>query len=145
MLDNGNPVKRVYELKQRLEAKEATLSSNLVRVKEELQAVSKTLDLLEEKRIKPGQRVNLGVRPEELKGLTHLEALVYIAVKNNNILKTSPARLLLIEAGLLRQGKNSSRTLYLAVDRSDRFESVKRGEYRVCAERLDRVSIIPFD
>ena len=131
MLENGNSVKRIYELKERLEAKKIVLSSNLVRVEEELRAVSKTLDLLDEKRTRTrrGQNVNLGVRPEELKGMTQLQALVHIAGRNNHILETSPARLLLIEAGLLRDGKNSSRTLYLTVDRSNRFQSVKRGHY----------------
>ena len=133
MLDNGNSVRRVHELRERLKAKRDSLSSNLAKVEEELLAVSKTLDLLEEKRtrISPGQRINLGVRPEELNGMTQLQAVIHIALKNNGLLKVSPVRRLLVQSGLLGSGKNASRILYSAIDRSGKFESVKRGEYQL--------------
>ena len=75
------------------------------------------------------QTVN--IRPDELVGLIIEDAAVLIAERSGGLLKSTPARKVMIAAGLLDDSRNGGTKLYQALSRSERFESVQRGEYRL--------------
>lgn len=129
---------RIVALKSKLETRLETLSQKLAETQKQLTQVQSTLDLLqsEQKNTPKGKRkANLGVSPAELKGMTQPQALAYIAEKNNGRLEVAPARLLLVDAGIMKGGKNASNVLFSVIDRSDRFERIKRGEYKLRPEK----------
>lgn len=67
----------------------------------------------------------------ELHGKTHLGALEYIASKNNNIVKVTDAKRLMIQAGLIKNAKNALSMLYTVIARSEKFERINPGEYKL--------------
>ena len=72
----------------------------------------------------------LEVEPAELQGKTLDEALIYIAEQNGGIVPSTAARHVLTEAGVLT-GRQIGNRLWVALDRSDRFERVAKGRYRL--------------
>ncbi len=66
-----------------------------------------------------------------LKGLTQIEALVEHARVNNGLLRLPYARRDMIDAGLIRTPKNAPGIISILISRSDRFERLKRGVYRL--------------
>jgi hypothetical protein len=89
----------------------------------ELAEISKTEDLI-----------------KELKGkTTQLAALIVIARKNNGVLRTVEAKELLQRSGLMKPTKNAANILYNVIMRSERFEHVSPGTYRL------KPGIVPID
>ena len=83
---------------------------------------------------KPKKRIrrneNLGILPEQLRGMKLEAALVFIAQKHGGDLNSSASRELLIEAGVLT-GKQTGNTLWNTLQLSENFEKVSRGKYRL--------------
>ena len=71
-----------------------------------------------------------GVDPAELKGKTQLQALILIA-RRNGVLNMAEARRTLLLAGLVRNAKNAGSILYTVMARSERFEKVSPGVYKL--------------
>jgi hypothetical protein len=70
----------------------------------------------------------------KLRKLTQVQALVVIAKHNNGIVRAQEAKRLLIKAGVMRQTKNSTNIIHAVILRSEKFERVRPGEYRLKAE-----------
>ena len=70
---------------------------------------------------------------QSLKGLTQIEALEKIAKASpDGRFRIADARALLIRAGLINSPKgNEANILYNAINRSEKFERVGHGEYRL--------------
>lgn len=66
-----------------------------------------------------------------LKGLTHSAAVVAIAKHNGGIVRAQDAKRLMIRAGIMSQTKNSTNMTHNAILRTDKFERVAPGEYRL--------------
>jgi hypothetical protein len=66
-----------------------------------------------------------------IKGMTQVQALTAIARSNGGLIRAQEAKRLLIRAGLMRQTKNSTSTIHSVIIRSEKFERVNPGEYRL--------------
>ena len=75
----------------------------------------------------------LDISADELRGRPLEEALIFIAERNDGVLPSTPAREVLIEAGVLR-GLQTGNALWLALDRSERFTRESKGRYRLLDE-----------
>src|ERR1022692_242249 len=67
----------------------------------------------------------------KIRNMTQVQALVTIAKHNNGIIYAQEAKRLLIKAGVMRQTKNSTNIIHAVIVRSEKFEKVKPGEYRL--------------
>ena len=60
-----------------------------------------------------------------------MNALLTIASRNGGHLKVNGAKKIMIEAGLIRTPKNAATVIYALISRSEKFEWVVPGEYRL--------------
>ncbi|MGA2416980.1 MAG: hypothetical protein ABSF59_21185 [Candidatus Sulfotelmatobacter sp.] len=67
----------------------------------------------------------------KLRGMTHKEAVVAIAKKNNGVVRSQDAKRLMISAGVMKATKNSSRMVHNAIKSANLFEPIAPGEYRL--------------
>ena len=105
------------------------LQQRLDELDKQLEAVETTVHLL--RYGKSGRSYTDKSLISELRGKTHIDALLTIAGKNNNRLKATEAKRLMIEAGLIRNPKTALSMLYTIINRSGKFERVRPGEYRL--------------
>lgn len=63
--------------------------------------------------------------------MTQVQALVAIARRQNGLIRAQEAKRLLIDAGRMRKTKNSTSVIHSVIIRSERFERVNPGEYRL--------------
>src|SRR5215831_11372827 len=67
----------------------------------------------------------------KLRGMTHSAAVVAIAKHNGGIVRAQDAKRLMIKAGIMSQTKNSTNMTHNAIIRTDLFERIAPGEYRL--------------
>jgi hypothetical protein len=70
----------------------------------------------------------------KLRKLTQVQALTVIAKHYGGTLKAQEAKRLLIKAGVMRETKNSTNIIHAVILRSEKFERVRPGEYRLKTE-----------
>lgn len=70
-----------------------------------------------------------------LRNMTQVQALVTIAKHNDGLVRAQEAKRLLIKAGVMRETKNSTNIIHAVILRSDKFERVRSGEYRLKGSR----------
>ncbi len=121
-------------LRDRLQLRKARYSQKLVEVDEQLKAVGLTVSLLSRGEERESEEQPLAVAPNEIRGMTQVEALVYIARNNANRVKIVPAKKLLAKAGVMKLTKNSYNILYTVINRSEKFKKVGPGEYELLGE-----------
>jgi hypothetical protein len=128
-------------LRERLETRVKNLEAQLAQAHTQLQSVVTTLNLLGHKsNEKAGEteaymeQVKLIYPPQQLKGLTHHEALERIARANNNRVKITDAKLVLIAAGMISTPKNAYSILSNTIGRVGKFRKVGPGEYELPRE-----------
>jgi hypothetical protein len=79
----------------------------------------------------------LGVSPEEIEGLSVLEAALLIADRNDGVLLSTPARELMVKARVLEDVPAASTALYAVLNDSGHFEKgEKRATYLLSKMRL---------
>jgi hypothetical protein len=66
-----------------------------------------------------------------LRKLTQVQALTVIAKHYGGTFKAQEAKRLLIRAGVMRETKNSTNIIHAVIVRSEKFEKVRPGEYRL--------------
>jgi hypothetical protein len=66
-----------------------------------------------------------------LKGLSHEAAVVAIAKYNGGTVRTQEAKRLMIKAGIMSPTKNATNMAHNAIQRSEKFDWVSPGEYRL--------------
>ena len=127
-----------------LHAERDRAETRLQQIGDEISAVEQTIDIYRRRGSKlpaePLPNVNAG----EFRGLSQLDALILIANKHGGRFKVSPARKLMVEAGLFKNPDNASGAIHTVIQRSDRFERVKKGTYRLIA-RVDRRATMPVE
>ncbi len=69
--------------------------------------------------------------PARLHGLSHRQAVIAIAKHNGGALVAQDAKRLMIEAGIMRETKNSTHMVHNAIINSERFERTGRGTFRL--------------
>lgn len=124
-------IQYLTQIKRELAAKRDRLLRPLQEVEKELEGVTATIALV--------LRASGGVEKEnavdfpirKLRGLTHTQALIEIANYNGGTLKAQDARGLMIRAGVMRDTKNATHMVHGAIARSEAFERIGRGEYRL--------------
>ncbi|SRR5712692_1721683 len=131
MGDRDQTIQYLTQLKRDLTAKREKLARPLAEVDKKLADVSSVLGMIlsgpasEEIEIVPGFPL------KKLKGLTHVQALVEIAKYNGGTLAAQEAKDIMIRAGVMRNTKNSTHMVHGAIARSEAFERIGRGEYRL--------------
>jgi hypothetical protein len=66
-----------------------------------------------------------------LKGLSHSNAAIAIARHNGGVVRTQEAKRLMIKAGIMSNTKNSTNMAHNAIKRTEMFDKVSPGEYRL--------------
>lgn len=79
----------------------------------------------------------------KLRKLTQVQALVVIAKHYGGTFKAQEAKRLLIRAGVMRETKNSTNIIHAVILRSEKFERVRPGEYRLAVNDLSKESARP--
>jgi hypothetical protein len=123
----------LHGLKKTLYQRVERLRGELQEAEAELQAVTKTLQLLTKGRGREEREIESKVEAfiHELHGLTQVEALVKLAKANGNRLKTKDAKRILVAAGLIKSRKNAANILFTTIQRSERFKRIVPGEYEL--------------
>jgi hypothetical protein len=80
----------------------------------------------------------------KLRKLTQVQALTVIAKHYGGTFKAQEAKRLLIRAGVMRETKNSTNVIHAVIIRSEKFERVRPGEYRL-KEITPKSTPAPFD
>ncbi len=126
------------DLRRRLEVEEQSLNYKLGEVRKRLDSVVTTLDLLKETRAADSEFIKAlnTVYPNDLQGLTQLDALIKIASANKNRLKLTVAKDLLLRSGVTKSKKNANNIIFNVIKRSARFKRVGSGEYELLPETI---------
>ena len=118
-----------------LQTKADRLRADLEAVEGDIAALQRAIDIFE---TPSGSKTRIrrlaitNVSPDELRGLGIEEAAVRIALKNGGVLVSTPARELLVEAGVLTLVQ-SKYQLWETLKSSKRFEPTgQRGRWRLC-------------
>jgi|HubBroStandDraft_5_1064220.scaffolds.fasta_scaffold00822_1 hypothetical protein len=115
-------------------AKRERLRKPLAQVEEDLQHITAVIALYERRGgevVVEGTLDALECPPSRLRGMTQLEAIVEIAHCNNGVVRAQDAKRLMIKAGVMKATKNSTNMTHGVIIRSERFDRVKPGEYRL--------------
>ena len=123
-------VQYLADHKRDLLAKREHLLRPLQALDQEIEHVSATLRSLQGDSRKvevPANDFPVG----KLRKLTQVQALIVIAKHNNGIVRAQEAKRLLIKAGVMRETKNSTNIIHAVILRSEKFERVRPGEYRL--------------
>lgn len=129
MSANIHVADEVSKLYEKLQIKRDKLREQLEEVEKEFAAVSTTLKLM--------GLPTPGLSNLDLSGKSHLEALITISKASNDVLVVKTARRLMTRAGLFKNPKNASSVLFTALSRSDRFESIGKGKYKLLSEQKE--------
>jgi hypothetical protein len=128
MSQNEATFAELLRLKQRLEEKYEFLTKQCEEVEKQLLSVTTTLDLLGY-RGEDKPREELIFPPEQVKGLTHHQALERIAKANQGRFKMTEAIRVLVAARLISNPKNAYSILFNTIKRVGKFKRVGPGEY----------------
>ena len=129
---------KALSLAQKIERLEETLKTT----RQEHDALILTLDMFDPPSPKRTRRQTaLDISPDDLRGKSLDDALIYIAEKNAGVLPSTAARVLLVDAGVLT-GSQVGNTLWNALDQSERFERESKGRYRLVDDLLDPVRLV---
>jgi hypothetical protein len=116
--------------KELLEQRDRLLAP-IQKLDQEIEHVTATMRSLQQ----PTSRASSAVAEEfpvgKLRKLTQVQALVVIAKHYGGTFKAQEAKRLLIKAGVMRETKNSTNIIHAVILRSEKFERVRPGEYRL--------------
>jgi len=79
----------------------------------------------------PKQVVSPASPIANLRGLSQKQAVIAIAKANGGVIKAQYAKRLMIEAGIMKNTKNSTRMVHNAIINSERFDRIAPGEFRL--------------
>jgi hypothetical protein len=128
------------DYKKRLLARRERLMLPIQEVEQEIEHIAATIRSLQ----KPPQpavgftaTLTVDFPIGKLRKLTQVQALTVIAKHYGGTFKAQEAKRLLIKAGVMRETKNSTNIIHAVIVRSEKFERVKPGEYRLKAARIN--------
>jgi hypothetical protein len=122
------------KLRDGLDQRHSELIAEIEDVNRKLESVTTTIALLREQEMPLSHRVarlRRSIEAHGLRGLTQVQALTKIAENNGGILQSAHAKTLLLQAGLIRNPKNAANILFSVIQRSEKFERVSPGVYRL--------------
>ncbi|MGA9157497.1 MAG: hypothetical protein WB249_11950 [Candidatus Sulfotelmatobacter sp.] len=135
-MGNSQLVDGLLALKNRLQDTRDTAKRDFDESERRLQAVMTTLAVLMEEAL-PAPIVHVVDLEEErlIEELrtkhTQLQGLIAIAHRNKGVVSTKDAIRLLQRSGLMSPTKNASNILYNVINRSERFDQLGGGKYRL--------------
>ncbi|MGA9510548.1 MAG: hypothetical protein WBV55_18150 [Candidatus Sulfotelmatobacter sp.] len=117
-----------------LKAKRQTIMEKLEVFEEDLEHLNATIHFLEKESV-ADRLLTPDVKAEfpigQLRNLTQVQAVVAIAKHNGGIVKAQDAKHLMIQAGVMRNTKNSTNIAHNVILRSGKFERIAPGEFRL--------------
>ena len=117
------------------------LRGSLADAEQRRDALALTLEHFQPPAVKRTRRqADIDVSPDELRGKAIGEALLLIANRGGGILRSTVARELLVEAGVIR-GTQAGNALWTALDRSKNFVREAKGRYRLLNAVAERPSL----
>src|SRR5450759_129591 len=119
-----NVVRRLQVELERLNERLMRAEREHQEAEDDRQAIARTIAILTRKTARAN--IELNVRPADLAGMTQEQAVVHIAEQGNGVLRSGPTKNLLLHAGLISNPKNAASILYTLLQRSGRFEQVRR-------------------
>ena len=123
----------IMALQRKLQSLKDVAKRDLEEIDRQLHAVATTLELLRKETspkvgsVASEQEILAELRTKK----TQVPALIAIARHNGGILLTKDAKYLLQRAGLMKVTKNASNILYNVINRSERFDNIGPGKYRL--------------
>jgi hypothetical protein len=140
MRTNDTTYTELLTLRDRLDRHQAEIQRELDEVNKNLDSVSRTLELLDRASSdgtpapRPLTSVNRAptdsIDVASLRGMKQVDALKKIAEHGGGQVKTSIAKKLFLQAGLIKNPKNANNILFAVIQRSGLFERVEPGVYR---------------
>lgn len=133
-------VEYLSDYKKKLIARRERLMLPVQEAEQEIEHVTATIRSLQKP---PGPAVSVtGTLTVDfpigkLRKLTQVQALTVIAKHYGGTFKAQEAKRLLIKAGVMRETKNSTNIIHSVILRSDKFEKVRPGEYRLRSARIE--------
>jgi hypothetical protein len=123
----------------KLRAKANELQQKLEEMRKTLEHIEGVLALYQPTSAQNVSSVDLNVSADtsadipssRLKGLSHEAAAIAIAKYNGGIVRTQEAKRLMIKAGIMSPTRNATNMAHNAINRSDKFERINPGEYRL--------------
>ena len=119
----------IADLRRDVDERQARLmaeTGELAIAQVQLRALETTAKIYRERHLVPGL-----AQAEEIEDMTQIEGMVHIAYQGNGIFKVKDVRRIMLEAGKISNPKNASNILYTLIKRSDRFERISPGVYRL--------------
>ncbi len=136
MVEDKVIVETLSQALAELRGRESQMQTELADLRRAIEAVGTTLSLYQQKVDIPiSERMQtMETIVDELRGMTHLDALKLIAVRGGGRFRLTYARDLMDKAGLLKNPKNALGSMSTTMDRSGLFKRVSRGEYELLSE-----------
>ena len=117
--------------KKELLSRRERLLLPLQELDQEIEHVTATMRSLQKPTIRTASAAAEEFPIGKLRKLTQVQALMVIAKHYGGAFKAQEAKRLLIRAGVMRETKNSTNIIHAVIVRSEKFEKVRPGEYRL--------------
>jgi hypothetical protein len=127
----------ITDYKKKLLARRERLMLPIQEVEQEIEHIAATIRSLQKPLQPAGFTATLDFPIGKLRKLTQVQALTVIAKHYGGTFKAQEAKRLLIKAGVMRETKNSTNIIHAVIVRSEKFEKVKPGEYRLKTARIN--------
>jgi hypothetical protein len=138
MEDRDFAVKYLTEHRKDLLERRERLIRPVQELDQEIEHVDATLRSIQGPKLTGFAALTIPTVPEfpigKIRKLTQVQALVVIAKHYDGTFKAQEAKRLLIKAGVMRETKNSTNIIHAVILRSEKFEKVRPGEYRLKEE-----------
>jgi hypothetical protein len=130
------------DYKKKLLARRERLMLPIQEVEQEIEHLTATIRSLQKPQQPAGFTATITVDFPigKLRKLTQVQALTVIAKHYGGTLKAQEAKRLLIKAGVMRETKNSTNIIHAVIVRSEKFERVRPGEYKLKESNSTRLT-----
>jgi hypothetical protein len=132
-MDKDKVIQHLLEHKRDLMSRREVLFRPLANIDKEIEHVTATIASLQRKGVPVSVTASISIDfpLSRIRGKTQVEALVAIAKHYDGIVRAQEAKKLLIKAGVMRETKNSTNIIHAVIVRSEKFDRVRPGEYRL--------------
>jgi hypothetical protein len=131
MEDRDFTIKFLTDHRKALLERREKLYRPLQELDQEIEHIDGTLRSLQKPAVSVTATVSFDFPIGKLRKLTQVQALMVIANHYGGTFKAQEAKRLLIKAGVMRETKNSTNVIHAVIIRSEKFERVRPGEYRL--------------
>jgi len=144
-------IQYLTQKKRELNEKKDKLMRPILELDKEIAAVTATLAIALRDDVSVALEAE-GFPLRKIKNMTQTQALVEIAKYNGGTIRSLEVKPILIAAKLMKNTKNAAHMVNGAIARSEAFDRVRRGEYRLKSENqtendepVRRVVRLPFE